>query len=892
MAEIFGLISFALGALAAADRAVVLFDRLQNAPKQMRLVWILLDQIKQDLSALRESNNNNPEGQQIPSAAFNEIKNALTECSDFLDRYSERFSSKGTLRRVFWSSLKTAELQGIRGRIAEIYPLIITPLTMRILLARMPGPVHGGQDSPMLLAQAAQAGAVVDMAPPPYGIAAAAVAAANGIQVPIPENAARQYEARQTEQELNAALSIKLRDILETDVTVEVDVALKTLQKATLTLQGDDIPMEYRTLKLDGLQVAARDEKTIMLRFSCNGGSIRVKHLVPFSTPPCLSAVESPDVYFRATHPITLLLDDSHLLLQVAHPCYHFNGFRIRRKFEELVRARKLVAEIEGVEVLALFNDDGGRTLTGGTTITEATSISGSSHSSGNNSRTRARRVRRQEVVCLNQSEPLQIWQQEEGGQPGCPGPGTVTVTFLADTAELSGGGGGARRDKWRVLEWHAEDLAGRAEVVAKAVEMWWAIHCVGAAPGVRITFRSKSDAETAVRSLVASRNMSLEKWARVVLQRYSGRFAIHHAFAFLVFNMGVRSRNRRISMLSVTRKHFPNIERIVQLLSLERLEAAKVEVEASGKTTDEGWKILFLIICHGIPAIWFTLNPNDLTNPVKLRLVVYWNCHLEEAEAFLISLDASYKYTQLGSKRGELCRFKAPWMPAEKTGFTEEGVLRVRHSHSMVNRWNKAIAVGLRHNHDISFIATQCRTMAIVYYVTDYATKVEDPVWKRAVAAAELIGVLREDPTGGNQVEEIRTQQFLMKVANWVFTDRALLQAEVMAHLLGYGMEFENKEVWTFLNVSSLYWHIFRRWRHLQCAAGMDGLDQPVNETVLLEDAGQRISLVQAYPHRGAILWDLSLYDYMIIKLQWKSSGGATAWGEVERGYRCYEGR
>lgn len=71
-----------------------------------------------------------------------------------------------------------------------------------------------------------------------------------------------------------------------------------------------------------------------------------------------------------------------------------------------------------------------------------------------------------------------------------------------------------------------------------------------------------------------------------------------------------------------------------------------------------------------------------------------------------------------------------------------------------MVNGWNRATAVGLRHNHDISFIATQCKTMAIVYYVANYATKVKDPVWKRAAAAAELIDVLGGDPTRGNQVE------------------------------------------------------------------------------------------------------------------------------------------
>lgn len=91
-----------------------------------------------------------------------------------------------------------------------------------------------------------------------------------------------------------------------------------------------------------------------------------------------------------------------------------------------------------------------------------------------------------------------------------------------------------------------------------------------------------------------------------------------------------------------------------------------------------------------------------------------------------------------------DLCRFKAPWKLVERTAFTEDGVLQIRRSHNMVNRWNKAIAVGLRHNHDISFIGTQCRTMAIMFYVTNYATKVEDPIWKRVAAAAEVIDIFR----------------------------------------------------------------------------------------------------------------------------------------------------
>lgn len=228
-----------------------------------------------------------------------------------------------------------------------------------------------------------------------------------------------------------------------------------------------------------------------------------------------------------------------------------------------------------------------------------------------------------------------------------------------------------------------------------------------------------------------------------------------------------------------------------------------------------------------------------------------------------------------------------------EKTAFTVDGVPQIRRSHNMVNRWNKAIAVGLRHNHDISFIATQRKTMAIVFYVTNYATKVEDPVSKRVAAAAELFRVLHDsiterqaDMAGGRREEDgiqNKTRQFLMRVANRIFTERPLSQVEVIAHLLGYDMEFTKNNTRTFVNVSTLYWAIFRRWRHLRCASGVESLDEEADETVLLEEAGQRIFFIQAYPHRGRVLQGLSLYDYMsVVKLKRKGKVAATR-GEVE---------
>lgn len=58
--------------------------------------------------------------------------------------------------------------------------------------------------------------------------------------------------------------------------------------------------------------------------------------------------------------------------------------------------------------------------------------------------------------------------------------------------------------------------------------------------------------------------------------------------------------------------------------------------------------KIQALIVHDGVPAIWFTINPNDITNSVKLRLPAYRTRDPGAAEEFLRSLDMSFKRMRL----------------------------------------------------------------------------------------------------------------------------------------------------------------------------------------------------------------------------------------------------
>lgn len=148
----------------------------------------------------------------------------------------------------------------------------------------------------------------------------------------------------------------------------------------------------------------------------------------------------------------------------------------------------------------------------------------------------------------------------------------------------------------------------------------------------------------------------------------------MHLVFAFLGFNIGVRCRNRRASMASLSRRDFAEVEKMVHSLTTEKLETAQKELQLCGRTSDKevnqllrslalyGYrqpmsresrlttrrKAKSLMVWCGIPAIWITLNPNDITNPVKLRLAVYRTSEAAEAESVLRNLDDMYQTLRL----------------------------------------------------------------------------------------------------------------------------------------------------------------------------------------------------------------------------------------------------
>jgi hypothetical protein len=217
---------------------------------------------------------------------------------------------------------------------------------------------------------------------------------------------------------------------------------------------------------------------------------------------------------------------------------------------------------------------------------------------------------------------------------------------------------------------------------------------------------------------------------------------------------------------------------------------------------------------------------------------------------------------------RAQLCRFRAPWKLVPQTGFTDDGLLEVKRDHAMVNQYNQSMAIGLRHNIDISLILTRKKGLALLHYICNYASKLHAPMWKRLAYAEELLDVARqqggepEDPGASSAMGEA-TKSFLLRVANRIHTSRELSQPEVLGYLLGFGTDFTNVPAWTWVHLNALYWAIARRWPGLKEALSTLGRE-PQPDNVYFQASGFKLSYIEAYKNRGPTLQDLCLYDYM----------------------------
>ena len=211
-------------------------------------------------------------------------------------------------------------------------------------------------------------------------------------------------------------------------------------------------------------------------------------------------------------------------------------------------------------------------------------------------------------------------------------------------------------------------------------------------------------------------------------------------------------------------------------------------------------------------------------------------------------------------------CQFGAPWKVVERSCSDEDDTVRLKRNELYVNKWNPIMASSLRCNHDISFIPAQSGFLGLVYYITDYATKIAKLLYHYFLIAAALVPSRQSSNRDSPEDEEsdsFKSRRFLTKVYNKTAIAREISGPEIANVMLGQPESYSNAR-FTTLNYNSLYSEMLTMFPHLRVERLVE--DSREEPTVNIVDRNTAKDQFVNYKLRGSVLQRLCLYDYKSI--------------------------
>jgi hypothetical protein len=209
------------------------------------------------------------------------------------------------------------------------------------------------------------------------------------------------------------------------------------------------------------------------------------------------------------------------------------------------------------------------------------------------------------------------------------------------------------------------------------------------------------------------------------------------------------------------------------------------------------------------------------------------------------------------------LCRFHCPWPLHDSTSVNDLGDIKLKRSHGYINRWNKALAVGLRHNHDVKSLDNSKQSLSMIFYATNYATKLQTPMWRRLSLATDVQRDVEAAGSNHRRADDPtmnHTRQFFMRWANKLFSDREISAVEACYYILGHETDFTPIHSWANVYVSSLYRYLEKRMRSHR----LQNEEIVEDEMISLTSAGPTVNQYQAYLERGKHLKELCFWEYV----------------------------
>ncbi|KAJ5198759.1 uncharacterized protein N7498_007876 [Penicillium cinerascens] len=230
------------------------------------------------------------------------------------------------------------------------------------------------------------------------------------------------------------------------------------------------------------------------------------------------------------------------------------------------------------------------------------------------------------------------------------------------------------------------------------------------------------------------------------------------------------------------------------------------------------------------------------------------------------------FKYRPQRSNN-HVCRFGMPRDLLDAAKVDEYGIIHLARNHAWVNPWNPSIATCIRSNHDISWIPTVSKSLSLLYYITNYATK-DDVSPCHMVTKAALLKQMIEHAAAAPtpSTVDIRLRQrgmdkFALRCFNSLSQDREISGVQVASTLLQLPSYYTLNYNFTRIN---LWW--LRRYVRSLIPPGQSRRDTLPSDTIGEEPCNYEqtatapANIFDNYKLRGSHLSSLSIFEYCMV--------------------------
>lgn len=258
----------------------------------------------------------------------------------------------------------------------------------------------------------------------------------------------------------------------------------------------------------------------------------------------------------------------------------------------------------------------------------------------------------------------------------------------------------------------------------------------------------------------------------------------------------------------------------------------------------------------HDIPPF-----PSDLTDEEFLRqLHVDSHSVADKFQRHSSSHNATcFKY---GKK--SKCRFGMPRELVPVSYGDEFGVVHVKRDDPWITSYNPAIATCFRSNHDVTWIPTNAKAHAYIYYLTNYATKADlspqQILIKTALMVESRKSILADQGSSSNQTSQ--DPKFLLRWYNSLAHDQEISGVQIASTLLKLPSHYTNFTKFVNVNLSTLR-SCIRALLH----SGTGSNDILAAETCFMHVNGRKaFNRLDNYRFRGHILGDFCFFEYCML--------------------------